>query len=195
MENKEYLNEENFQKNNKKVKIAGNIVICIGLFLIISAIVVIVLSHRAKSTNTDFLNTSDYYDMSSPDWYEKSVTAMNAKHNLATSQMGQEALGMFLLIPGIFITFVGFMIRFGIGNQREIVAYQIQQIRPIAEEGFDKGVQKVTPVIGNVAKEIAKGIKTGLSDDNNTTGIYCKYCGEKVDSDSTFCKKCGQKLS
>ena len=24
--------------------------------------------------------------------------------------------------------------------------------------------------------------------------IYCKYCGEEIDSDSVYCKNCGRKI-
>ncbi len=45
--------------------------------------------------------------------------------------------------------------------------------------------------MGTAAKEIAKGVKEGLADDN---AVFCKHCGEKIDADSTFCKKCGKQL-
>lgn len=42
MGKKEYLNEEEFQKNNKKVKTAGTIVMIIGLCLVCAAIFVLI---------------------------------------------------------------------------------------------------------------------------------------------------------
>lgn len=38
-------------------------------------------------------------------------------------------------------------------------------------------------------KNAAKAIKEGITE---TSSIYCKYCGNKIDSDSKFCKKCGK---
>ena len=35
----------------------------------------------------------------------------------------------------------------------------------------------------------ARAIKNGLSSE----AIYCKYCGEAIDSDSKYCKTCGKK--
>ena len=38
-------------------------------------------------------------------------------------------------------------------------------------------------------KMTARAIKDGFSGDD---GMFCKHCGESIDSDSTFCKKCGK---
>ena len=46
-------------------------------------------------------------------------------------------------------------------KQRELLAYHAQQIRPVAQEG----IEKMAPSAGVAAKEIAKGIKEGLKDD------------------------------
>ena len=72
-----------------------------------------------------------------------------------------ESTRMFLIFPGIFITLVGCMIRFIVANQRNILAYQTQQVRPIVEEG----VEKMAPSAKVAAKEITKGIKEGLKDE------------------------------
>lgn len=82
-------------------------------------------------------------DMSADNWFESSTTRM------------------FLIFPGIFITLIGCMVRFIIANQRNIAAYQAQQMRPIAQEGMEK----MAPSAGVAAKEIAKGIKEGLQDE------------------------------
>ena len=103
------------------------------------------------------------------------------------AQSDRETLGAFMLMPGIFITIVGCMIRFVIGNQRQISAYMTQEQMPIAQEG----IEKMAPSMGTAAREIAKGIKEGMSDDNAT---YCKHCGAQIDSDSNFCNKCGKQL-
>lgn len=39
-------------------------------------------------------------------------------------------------------------------------------------------------------KTMASAIKEGL---NEKDTIYCKHCGNLIDSDSTFCKDCGKK--
>ena len=61
-------------------------------------------------------------------------------------------------------------------KQREIIAYQAQQFMPIAQEGIEKVVptigkanasiaKEMTPIYGDIAKEISKGIKEGLKDE------------------------------
>ena len=68
-----------------------------------------------------------------------------------------------------FYMFGGFIIFFfcviagsiySIAKGREITAFSAQQVMPVAQEG----IEKMAPSVGNVAKEIAKGIKEGLDD-------------------------------
>ncbi len=77
-----------------------------------------------------------------------------------TGWFESESTRMFLIFPGIFITLVGCMVRFVIANRRAILAYQLQQIRPLAEEG----VEKATPVASKAAKEVAKGVTEGIKE-------------------------------
>lgn len=56
---------------------------------------------------------------------------------------------------------VGFTL-FTIANQRKITAYMAQQQIPIAKEG----IEKMAPSVGTAAKEIAKGVKEGLKDED-----------------------------
>ena len=164
MAKKEYLNEEEYQKNNKKVKIAGTIIIAIGLCIICAAVYTLISASKMNVPSS----------MWDPDWFEYS-----------TAQMEKESTGMFMLIPGIFVTVVGCMVRFVVANQRSIMAYQAQQAMPIAQEG----IEKMAPTAGKAAKEIAKGIKEGTSGEET---MYCKHCGTKIDADSRFCSKCGK---
>lgn len=69
----------------------------------------------------------------------------------------------FIMI-GFFITFVSFVIKlalFSITHRREMLAYSAQQVMPIAKEG----AEKMAPTAGKVAKEVVKGIKEGLKDE------------------------------
>ena len=113
---KEYLNEEQFEKNNKKVKTAGVIVMIIGLCLVCAGIFILVSASQME------------------------VPLFEAKR----AQNGRTSIGAFMLIPGIFITIVGCMVRFVVGNQRNIMAYQTQQVMPIAQEG----IEKIAPSMG-----------------------------------------------
>lgn len=65
--------------------------------------------------------------------------------------------GAFAIIASFM--FAGFV--FFISKGREIAAFTTQQAMPIAKEGIDA----MAPTVGNAAKEIARGIKEGLSDE------------------------------
>jgi hypothetical protein len=67
--------------------------------------------------------------------------------------------GAFIIISSCM--FSGFI--FLISKRREIAAFSAQQMIPVVQES----AEKMAPTIGNVAKEIAKGVKEGLSSDEN----------------------------
>lgn len=71
---------------------------------------------------------------------------------------GSIMLGVFICIATCMIS--GFVFIFA--KQRHIVAFQAQQVMPVAKEGIDE----IAPTIGNAAGEIAKGIKKGLEDED-----------------------------
>ena len=131
----ELLSEENYQKANKKVKLIGLIIMTLGLLLIAGGIYFLITA-----------NNMNVPEMSDSNWF-----------NASSNQMHTQSSGMFMIIPGIFLTIVGIMVRFVMGNQRKIMAYQMQQMMPLVSEGAEKMVP--------TAKKIAKGIKEGMKDD------------------------------
>ena len=89
-------------------------------------------------------------DMNQEGWFEATRT---------------QSLLRFLAFPfGLMIPLMTFTIAF----RREMLAFQTQQVMPVAQEG----IEKMTPTVGNAAGEIAKGvtkgIKEGLKDQDNT---------------------------
>lgn len=52
-------------------------------------------------------------------------------------------------------------------NHRKIMAYQVQQVMPIAKEGIEKMAPSLGKAGATISKEISKGIKEGLKDDDN----------------------------
>ena len=81
-------------------------------------------------------------------------------------------VGGFVLITSIMISFSIYMIT----KRREIAAFSAQQIMPVAQEGIEKMApsigkagasiaKEMAPIYGQVAKEISKGIKEGLKDE------------------------------
>jgi hypothetical protein len=166
---KEYLNEEKYQKANAKIKIAGNIVLLIGLGLIGFGIYNLVaanskevpkmsdsgwLDTAAEQVQQQFTGTVEAPKMKVPKmgdsgWFDKTV-----------EQGQQKFTGTSLCMIGVFTLVAGCIIRFVIPNRRSILAYQVQQVRPVAQEG----IEKVAPSVGVAAKEIAKGVKEGLKE-------------------------------
>lgn len=85
----------------------------------------------------------------------------------------------FYMIGG-FIIFVSCMIAgsiYFVAKRREILAFSAQQVMPVAQEGIEKFAptigkagasiaKEMAPVYGDMAKEISKGIKEGLKDNN-----------------------------
>ena len=81
-------------------------------------------------------------------------------------------VGGFVLITSIMISFSIYMMT----KRREIAAFSAQQMMPIAQEGIEKMApsigkagasiaKEMAPIYGQVAKEISKGIKEGLKDE------------------------------
>ena len=127
MENqKEYLNEEKYQKVNKKVNKTGTILLVIGGLMVVSAIVIFIV----------FIGVLN-----------KPMSA---------------AIGGPLLVFGLALVGFGGQAKF-LGHAREINAYMTQQQMPVAKEG----IEKMAPSVGVAAKEIAKGVKEGLKEDED----------------------------
>ena len=145
-----YLNEEKYQKNKNKLKkvakilfIVGGIVLVLGLISFIFGIL-------------GFSNTFDI-GVSSP--------------NVEDSQIAKGVFGSFGLIGiSMFLFFIGTsLLMFGgvlmfIAHGREINTFTTQSTIPVAKEGIDE----MAPTIGNVSKEITKGIKEGLNEEDKS---------------------------
>ncbi|MCR5608219.1 MAG: hypothetical protein K6G26_04070, partial [Lachnospiraceae bacterium] len=73
-------------------------------------------------------------------------------------------IGTGMMFFGWFISMIGLMVRFFIGNAREIHAYTRQQEMPLQQEYMEK----MAPAAGMIAKEVGKGIKEGMKDDTSS---------------------------
>ena len=147
MDKKEYLNEENYNKTNIKVKKIGNILIIVGLILGALGI---------GLTLFGFLG----FGSAVSSGIENGQNGMNASGIF--SGFGAFTIGGFLMVPSVPIIVIGLVLRFLIGNRREITAYTTQQVMPVVQES----AEKMAPTAGKVAKELAKGIKEGINEAN-----------------------------
>lgn len=158
-----YLNEERYKKTKKHIKIAGLFIIMIGFVLIMFG-----------ALKIGQANSIQVPDMMESNWFEQS----SLKHSTEFSGIAMTMFGSFIMVNGFIVTFF-------IGNSREITAYSIQSMMPLAQEGiktmaptmvevqkygmkemtpaFKDMMKEMTPVYGEMAKEISKGIKEGLN--------------------------------
>jgi hypothetical protein len=179
MINNKYLNENNYQKLEKGLKIWAIIFILLGIVVLGLGIYQII-----KANNMNIPQMSD------SNWFEASEKQNQIKF-----------LGIVLCMFGVFITFgIGGTI-LTIAYRRKIMAFQVEQTMPIAKEGImdiaptigaasSIALKEVSPAYGQVAKEITKGIKEELNDDL----VDCPKCHNKNNKNNKYCSSCGYKL-
>ena len=151
---KKYLNEENYQKNNAKVKRTGKIILVIGIILFILGIVLIILGFTGfGSTISNGIQSADL-------------------NNIDNAQIGKGIFSSFgLFAGGGFISVLGFSaittggIILLIAHRREISAYATQQAMPVVKETVSEVTPTVASAAGSIAKEVSKGIKEGMKED------------------------------
>lgn len=122
-------------------------------------------------------------------------------------------IGIILAIIGLILTIVGFMdfqisnfiiggfmSTFGLfvgisclimGYRPEIAKMSAKSTKYIQQENkedFSDIASNTADIASEAITKTTTAIKKGLDDK-----IFCKNCGEKIDSDSKFCNKCGKK--
>lgn len=144
---KEFLNEESYQQTNTKVKKIGKVLLIIGACLLGLGFIFLLcgLLGFGGQISSGFAGG------------QESINPTGI-----FGGFGLFAVGAFLMPPGFLLTAVGVILRFFIGNRREITAYTAQQVMPVAQEG----IEKMAPTFGTVAKEISKGIHEGKNEAN-----------------------------
>ncbi len=93
------------------------------------------------------------------DFDEYKNNKITADYCKVKNQMSEYA-GVRSKMLGIFICITSCMISLSIfltAKRRMLLAFQVQQSMPIVKEGIDE----IAPSLGNVAKEVSKGIKEG----------------------------------
>lgn len=101
---------------------------------------------------------------------------------------------IFIVMLIVFVVFFGFVVLmiFSPKMRAKMMSKNIKATKYVIDDQKEN-LEDIVTTSANIGKNgitiTTKAIKDGLTD--NT--IYCKYCGEIVDSDSVFCKKCGKK--
>lgn len=223
MKNEEYLNEDRYQRNKKKIANISVLVLIIG-FLIGGSLIYIGVKKSKENDSkyssnnkesieeklnkekeqlekkkselesygitwsvfTTYDDGKSYdlkiitqvldpsFDHCTFDEYKNNSLTLNYcslknKRNSINSEFNKKfdsydslpfyMFGTFVIIATCMISLSIYMIT----KRREIMAFTTQQVMPVAQEG----IEKMAPTIGTVAKEITKGIKQGLNDDEN----------------------------
>lgn len=95
-------------------------------------------------------------------------------------------IGSFVFPFGLMIGFI-FLMR---GFKPEISRMQIETMKHIQEENkqiLTDIANNNADITENAITQTTRAIKDGFNDT-----MYCKHCGEKIDSNSKFCKVCGK---
>ncbi len=138
MNEKKHLNEEAYQKTNKKIKIAGIILLAIGLILAITSI--FVMTSKTSTTNLNEINTTI------------NATTMSIPNQTQPFKDTEtRALGGIMLVFGFALMGFGGCLLF-LSHRREILAYSAQQAMPVAKEA----IEELTPTIKKAAKDASK---------------------------------------
>ena len=97
-------------------------------------------------------------------------------------------IGMFMLPIGLFLGVSGLVM----GFRPQITKHTIKTANYIQEknkEELQEMMSRAARINSEAVTISAQAVAKGLSET-----MYCKYCGEKIDSNSQFCKYCGQKV-
>ena len=101
---------------------------------------------------------------------------------------------MFIIVP-IFIVLVFvfvLLLMFSPKLKGKLMSRQIKATRYMMDESKDD-IESISSNMADATKDgietTTRAIRKGLTENG---GIYCKYCGSKIDKDSIFCKKCGK---
>lgn len=190
MSNNKYLNEEKYQKTKNKITLIATLVLVMGILigggLIATGIIknnqLKLSEEEINQINTEIKNynselsllkyqqnqefidngfSEDYYNIKNRiDEIEEKIDELEDKLEPDTFD-----LPMYYVAGGIVIVMsIGLSsVCYREANGREITSFYAQQLIPVAKEGIDE----MAPTIGNAAKEIAKGIKEGVKDEDD----------------------------
>ena len=174
MQKQEYLSEERYQQTNAKVKKVGKILLIIGVItLVLSFILLIVGFVGAGNSAMDGFNSmssnmmDNFNSFGENNGINVDVSGVQNTASGIFGNIGLFAIGSFMLTIGFGLTIAGGIVMF-IAHRREITAYTTQQVMPLAQEGIEKMAPTVGSAMGTIGKELAKGIKQGINEANDT---------------------------
>lgn len=148
-----YLNEERYQKTKKKLQMVALIILLVGL---IGGGLLLYKGITTEKIDKNALEVEQREEFNQNGYSEKYYDLED--------QIQKDDPKYFYIIFGVVTLVVTGITSLSIyitTKKREIAAFGAQQMMPIAQEGIDT----MAPTVGNAAKEIAKGVKEGLKDE------------------------------
>lgn len=169
MSDNEYLNEERYQKN-KRALLAASLFFAVAGLLIGGGLIVggILKQNSASQIDTSmstYSASTNYDDVLSQ--FEESEKQSNARMDRVAKKNNEEFAAFGMIGGGAFalFTFLGIAgVLFVTAKRREIMAFQAQQVAPLAKEGIEKATPVMGKAAGSIAKEISKGIHEGKAE-------------------------------
>ncbi len=151
MAEKEYLNEEDYQKNKNKIRRVARFLLIIGGIVLIIGVILTILG---------FVNISNIaVEEMSVNEFDNSSIGRNIVGGFFGS-FSMLAVGGMLCVIGVFLSSVSGIL-FLVAHRREIEAYTAQQSMPVVKERIQKMTPTVSEAAGSVAKSVSKGIHDG----------------------------------
>lgn len=169
MSNNEYLNEERYQKS-KRALLATSLIFAVAGLLIGGGLIVggILKQSSASQIDTSMptYSASTNYD-DALNQFDESAKQSNARMDRVAKKNNEEFAAFGMIGGGAFalFTFLGIAgALFVTAKRREIMAFQAQQVAPLAKEGIEKATPVMGKAAGSIAKEISKGIQEGKAE-------------------------------
>ena len=195
MNENKFLNEEKYQKTEKKITIIALLILviglCIGGFLIYNGVakpgtskveeLKVALEAKKSELESKGVRYNEFARYTDGDEYSLKVitkaldpsfsncsfdeyknNSLTKDYCAAKNSTGFFASSVFILL-GVFVCILTCIISgstFMIAKRRKMLAFQVQQVMPVAKEG----IEEMAPTAGKAAEEIARGIKKGFKD-------------------------------
>ena len=100
-----------------------------------------------------------------------------------SARSGGICAGIGCILISIFLILMGFMPSF-----KKIEIQTKKYIMNENKEDLTNILDTTTDISKDAIVKTTKAVKKGLAEDT----MFCKHCGEVIDSDSKFCNKCGK---
>lgn len=178
IKNTNLINEEEYQKINKKLRLISKILLIVGAVAFIVSLIGLIIARNIFSKQVQ-------------DWYNNSANNPSSMFNTNMPVDHSSIFLIFLWISLVILLFGGFI--FAISYHRQIIAYKINTVAPIASEVNEKYTRPFIIRSGSTFGKMYKNFKEEVKDTNDEEE-YCPHCGALVQKDAIYCSKCGTKL-